>query len=209
MGYACPVCEVPQRDAEHLANHLAFTAMLHGADHEAWLDEHAPAWSESSPAELAAVVAEHAAEAAYDEVFEDTVHGAGREDGGHGHGHGHAHAHERDHDHDHEREGGRAPGRESTGVGPGAPADAAGASAPEAPDGEAREVLREARELTRRMYEGEAEDERRADGSEGEVGDREDDAGGPGDDGGDDEGGDGDGDADADAARSGTDGGDG
>lgn len=73
MGYACPVCETPQRDGEHLANHLAFTAMLHGDAHETWLDEHAPDWSEEGAAELAPVVVEFADEAAYEEVFEDTT----------------------------------------------------------------------------------------------------------------------------------------
>ena len=38
MGYACPVCEDPQSDATHLANHLAFTAMLRGGEHGEWLD---------------------------------------------------------------------------------------------------------------------------------------------------------------------------
>ena len=93
MGYACPVCETPQRDGEHLAHHLAFTAMLHGGDHEAWLDEHAPDWSDRDPAGLAAEVTPHAADAEYHEVFEDTVN-RGRPDvdvGGHDHaGHGHA-----------------------------------------------------------------------------------------------------------------------
>jgi hypothetical protein len=79
MGYACPVCETPQRDGEHLANHLAFTAMLHGDAHETWLDEHAPDWSEDGAAELAPVVVEYADEVAYEEVFEDTT------------GHDHAH----------------------------------------------------------------------------------------------------------------------
>jgi hypothetical protein len=83
MGYACPVCETPQRDAEHLANHLAFTAMLHGDAHEAWLDDHAPGWGEEGAAELAPVVAEHAPEAEYEAVFEDTV----PEGDGHSHGH--------------------------------------------------------------------------------------------------------------------------
>ena len=58
MGYACPVCSVPHADAEHLANHLAFTAMLHGDDHEAWLDEHVPGWGSSNPAELGPTIAE-------------------------------------------------------------------------------------------------------------------------------------------------------
>ncbi|MFB6156336.1 MAG: DUF5810 domain-containing protein [Haloferacaceae archaeon] len=74
MGYACPVCEAPQRDAEHLANHLAFTALLHGDDHEAWLDEHAPDWAESDPEALGERVAPHAEETTYEEVFEDTAH---------------------------------------------------------------------------------------------------------------------------------------
>ena len=39
MGYACPVCDHPQADARHLANHLAFTALARGGDHEAWLDD--------------------------------------------------------------------------------------------------------------------------------------------------------------------------
>lgn len=79
MGYACPVCSTPQADAEHLANHLAFTAMLGREDHESWLDEHAPGWSEQDPDTLGPRVAEHAAETEYEEVFEDTTHDHGRE----------------------------------------------------------------------------------------------------------------------------------
>ncbi|WP_251329305.1 DUF5810 domain-containing protein [Haloplanus pelagicus] len=73
MGLACPVCETPQRDAEHLANHLAFTAMLHGDAHERWLDETVPGWAGEGAAELGPVVAEHAEEAVYEEVFEESV----------------------------------------------------------------------------------------------------------------------------------------
>jgi hypothetical protein len=73
MGYACPVCETPQRDAEHLANHLAFTAMLRGDAHERWLDETVPGWEADGAAELAPVVADHAEETTYDEVFEESV----------------------------------------------------------------------------------------------------------------------------------------
>jgi hypothetical protein len=76
MGHACPVCETPQRDAEHLANHLAFTAMLHGDTHEEWLDDHAPEWEEAGVAELAPVVVEYADDVAYEAVFEDTASGA-------------------------------------------------------------------------------------------------------------------------------------
>lgn len=78
MGYACPVCGDPQQDAGHLANHLAFTAMLGEDDHEAWLDEHAPGWAESGEAALAERVVEHADERPFPQVFEDTTDGAGR-----------------------------------------------------------------------------------------------------------------------------------
>jgi hypothetical protein len=60
MGYACPVCSEPQADGEHLANHLAFSAMLGRADHADWLDEHAPGWSEEDPEGLAERVTDHA-----------------------------------------------------------------------------------------------------------------------------------------------------
>ncbi len=92
MGYECPVCEVPQRDGEHLANHLAFTAMLREDDHEEWLDQHAPKWADDDPDDLAERVVEHAAEAEYDEVFEDTTDDHDRHEHG-GQGHDHAHGH--------------------------------------------------------------------------------------------------------------------
>lgn len=79
MGYECPVCSVPHADAEHLANHLAFTAMLHADEHETWLDEYAPEWESSSPAELGPTVAEAVPETEFDAVFEDTT------DDGHDH----------------------------------------------------------------------------------------------------------------------------
>lgn len=60
MGYACPVCEEPVVDAEHLADHLAFTAILRGGDHETFLDDHVPDWGERSPESLGTAVAEHA-----------------------------------------------------------------------------------------------------------------------------------------------------
>lgn len=62
MGYACPVCEEPQADGEHLANHLAFSAMLGRANHADWLDEHAPDWDADGPEELAERVTPHAEE---------------------------------------------------------------------------------------------------------------------------------------------------
>ncbi|GAA0530470.1 DUF5810 domain-containing protein [Halorubrum ejinorense] len=132
MGYACPVCDTPQRDGEHLAHHLAFTAMLHGDDHEAWLDERVTDWSERDPAGLAADVTPHADDAEYNEVFEDTVArgrpdvgmGSGGAASGHNHGHGHAHD--------------------------GDPSPGAGVPDPESVDDPAvAEAIREARELTR------------------------------------------------------------
>ena len=143
-GYACPVCATPQRDAEHLANHLAFTAMLRHEDHEEWLDETVPGWSELGPADLGERVVEFADETAYEEVFEDTVgsSGAGRGDltGGQGHGHGHGHDH-------------------------GGPSGSALGAA--ANDAEAQAVLDEAQEMTRQMLSGE-DDASDGDGADGD-----------------------------------------
>jgi hypothetical protein len=135
MGYACPVCETPQRDGEHLAHHLAFTAMLHGDDHEAWLDERVPDWNDRDPDGLAAEVTPHADDAEYHEVFEDTAD-RGRPDVDLG-------------DHDHAGQAGAAHGhgghdhaRPTGGV------DESGATDPET-----EAALREARELTRELFE--------------------------------------------------------
>ncbi|WP_423750851.1 DUF5810 domain-containing protein [Salinirarus marinus] len=125
MGYSCPVCDTPQRDGEHLANHLAFTAMLHGGDHEAWLDDRVPEWASRGAAELAPAVTEFADDAEYDEVFEDTVDR-------HDHGSGSLFD---DSNHDHGRE---------------PPVSDAGVDG-DASDPETRRVIEEARELTRRM----------------------------------------------------------
>ncbi|WP_424013461.1 DUF5810 domain-containing protein [Halorubrum xinjiangense] len=147
MGYACPVCETPQRDGEHLAHHLAFTAMLHGGDHEAWLDERVADWSEREPAELAAEVTPHADDAEYDEVFEDTVP-RGRPDVGMGSGDGAAPSgHDHAHDHDHSDS---SPG--------------AGVPDPDAVDDPAvAEALREAREMTREARDEPSGDDRDTD----------------------------------------------
>ena len=133
MGFACPVCEIPHQDATHLANHLAFTAMTHGDDHEAWLDDHVPGWSEYGEADLAAAIAELAPAADYDRVFEDTV---GPRSGGHDHDHG--------------------AGRDAApaGVDPETAAAAGGGELDEA----ARAALAEARALTAEMLDGESED---------------------------------------------------
>ena len=136
MGYECPVCATPQADARHLANHMAFTAVLGDAEHETWLDEHAPGWSEAGEAELAPRVAEHAPEAEFDQVFEDTVGGleesdptdpAGERSG--------ALFDDRGHDHAHGHDAAREPS----------------AHGPEELDDETRAVLEEARDMTREM----------------------------------------------------------
>lgn len=159
MGYACPVCEDPQADAGHLANHLAFSAMLGNADHEAWLEEHAPEWEELGEAELADIVAEDVEETEFPQVFEDTTgkpdsagdpleerSGAlfdeGQDHAGHGHDHGHDHGDNADDGH-----------------GTGGIVDTSGSM-----DAETEAVLEEAREMTREMLadespEDETEDE--------------------------------------------------
>ena len=86
MGYACPVCEAPQADGEHLANHLAFTAMLGREDHEAWLDEHAPGWEESNPDDLAEEVVDSVPETEFPQIFDDTTHDHQHDRGGRQHG---------------------------------------------------------------------------------------------------------------------------
>lgn len=80
MGYACPVCETPQADGEHLANHLAFTALLHGGGHESWLDEHVDGWNDLRPADLADQVTALAESTDYPTVFEDTTGKDNREE---------------------------------------------------------------------------------------------------------------------------------
>lgn len=75
MGYRCPVCQDPQADDTHLANHLAFTALARGGDHEAWLEDNVPAWEGMGEADLAPEVAALADETDYPAVFEDTTDG--------------------------------------------------------------------------------------------------------------------------------------
>jgi hypothetical protein len=150
MAYACPVCAEPQADGEHLANHLAFSAMLGRADHADWLDEHAPDWDEDGPEELAERVTPHA-EAVDLDVDEDATlpdppAGAGRTAGG----------------------------------GPGGLEDAlarGGGPGREPLDPETRQVVEEAREMTRRRRgetgseEGEADSN--PDGADGADADHE------------------------------------
>jgi hypothetical protein len=152
MGYACPVCDDPQADAEHLANHLAFTAMLRGDGHETWLDDHVDDWADLAPEELAEHVAEHADEEEFPQVFEDTT---GEHDGGH----------------DHSGHGGHAGGGS-----PGTIDDAVAAGVADLDDfegeGETDDVLAEARELTRKRRESASgDDDETAAGGDGRAGD--------------------------------------
>ena len=146
MGYACPVCADPQADAGHLANHLAFTAMLGDEAHEEWLEEHAPGWESMGESDLAEVVRDVAEETEFPQVFEDTAGGLSESDEDHQKRSGalfeenHGHGHEHDHEHGH----GDAPGGHRGG---GPPLDE-----------EAEAALQEAREMTRRMLEGDDEE---------------------------------------------------
>ncbi len=158
MGYTCPVCGDPQADGRHLADHLAVTAMVHGDDHEAWLDDHAPGWSEMTPADLGPVVAEHAAETDYPQVFEDTT-------GGHDHGHGggvddHARS---DGAHDHDAGGRDAPSFEEHVAQSGRRGPAAGRGDMTA---DQRAIVEEARAMTEEMLDGDGDDA--GDGDEGD-----------------------------------------
>ena len=73
MGYRCPVCEDPQADGPHLANHLAFTALVRGGTHEKWLDEQVPDWGEMGEAELAAQVTTDIEETEFPQLFESEM----------------------------------------------------------------------------------------------------------------------------------------
>jgi hypothetical protein len=145
MGYRCPVCEDPQADDTHLANHLAFTAILRGGDHEDWLDEHVPGWEEMGETELAPRVTEFAGSAEYPAVLEDTTNRAGdehRDDG---------HAHERHKTVDH-------PEVTETPFGAGI-------------DEETREAIEQAREMTRRRRANAEKDEPDTNGMDSGDGD--------------------------------------
>ena len=151
MGHACPVCETPHPDAEHLANHLAFTAMLGDDDHEAWLDDHAPGWQDEGEDELAERVAEYAKEVGFPQVFDDTTP---------------------DHRHDDEPRGGDLFEDElerANAQGRGSLASGAGQRGAGALDGDAQRILQEAQEMTEQMLdEGESEGETADDSDEGQ-----------------------------------------
>jgi hypothetical protein len=134
MAYRCPVCDSPQTDAEHLANHLAFTAVIRGNGHEIWLDEHVPDWGDRNPETLAPAVTEVVPNVDVPELDDD----------------GHDHAH------DHPGGGGRLEDELAKQGGHRGPGASAGASSSAGGRGDlatdAEDVLEEARELTEQMY---------------------------------------------------------
>jgi len=133
MAYRCPVCDNPETDAEHLANHLAFTAVIRGDGHEGWLDEHVPGWGEENPETLAPKVAEAVPAVEVPELDDD---------GHDGHDHG-----ARLEDELAKQGSHRGPGAAEGGDVGGAPAGGRGDLSEEAAG-----VMREARELTEAMY---------------------------------------------------------
>jgi len=140
MGYACPVCETPQADAGHLANHLAFTAITGGDDHEQWLDEHVPEWDQLGESELGDELIAIAEET--DFPFEEGGHDHGHGGGQHGDGH---------HDHQHGIDTQQARARGSGQL-----------------DDDAAAILSEARELTESMREqGDSDDGDTGDSDDG------------------------------------------
>jgi len=161
MGYACPVCGHPQSDARHLANHLAFTALARGGDHEAWLDDRVPDWESLDETALGDRVVDHADPVEFPQVFEDTTSRGSAADQGHDHDHAVG-----SHDSTGESDETRDPRL-----------DAARSRAAEgAFSDDAADALAEARELTRRRRENAA---RAADdsGERGDDGESGDDAG--------------------------------
>ncbi len=143
MGYACPVCAAPQADAEHLANHLAFSALLHGDDHERWLDEHVSDWSARGPEALAPTVASEADE--IDLPADESVP---------------------------EPESDRWTDTPPESQHPAPPTSAVGSTQPQpAHDEEISRVLAEARELTERRQGGDEDGNADGDGDTGSAGD--------------------------------------
>jgi hypothetical protein len=138
MGYACPVCDDPQADAGHLANHLAFTAIARGGDHEAWLDDNVPDWGDRDEDGLAEAVTPLAEEREYPQLFEDTAGGL-EETPDHA-------------DHDHAQHG-RSPTHPAA-VDPGRFGGGDGEL-----DEEARDILETAREMTEQRRDDDSETE--------------------------------------------------
>ncbi|ATW89976.1 hypothetical protein halTADL_3274 [Halohasta litchfieldiae] len=133
MGYLCPVCEEPFGDEAQCANHLAVTAILHGEAHDQWLaeavderDDGTDDWESVPRADLAAIVAERAAETT-------------------------DHDHPGDHTHPVDNGGDQPVDNAGEQQQPGQPAITESPGETEALDADAQSILNEARELTRKM----------------------------------------------------------
>lgn len=157
MGYLCPVCETPQQDSEHLANHVAITAMVRDEAHAAWLDAHVDGWRDASPNELAGELVDHVDPVDYDEAaveHADFPGSATSEGGGHDGEDGLEHGHGDGHGHDGSGPShGRDPDRPSADAHPGSPADVDGDVDSEQFDDEVEEIIEEALEMTRQQFE--------------------------------------------------------
>jgi len=144
MGYLCPVCEEPFGDEGQCANHLAVTAILHGDSHETWLAdavadrELVDDWESVPREELATIVADRAEETTDHDHPGDHTHPVGE---GHGVGDG------QPADGDRER------------VTQGQPAITESNAETAQLDADAQAILREARELTRKMQDRGPDDE--------------------------------------------------
>jgi hypothetical protein len=127
VSYLCPVCAAPFGGGKPLADHLAVTAILHGGDHETWLNDTVADWASLSRADLGERVVDHA------ETADDHEH-----IGEHSHS---------DHEHSH------SDPEPASGLPNGI--DAAGsrreAGGNTAVDADAQAIIDEARELTREM----------------------------------------------------------
>ncbi len=156
MGLSCPVCEDPQADAKHLANHLAITALTRGGDHEEWLVENVTDWQSLGEEELAERVKELAEPVEYPTVFEDTTDQQHETAPSHSCGHSHAHTGAESDPPDQERGTGSLPDGAELFTGQ--------------PDGdETAEAIKEAMEMTRtRRERSEQETHESADNSETE-----------------------------------------
>jgi len=142
MGYSCPVCDDPQADGVHLANHLAITAMTRGGAHEQFLDDTVPGWQELGEDELAERLRGAAEETDYPQVFEDTT--------------------DHDHEHSHDHHGGTNTGQRSASPVP------FETEIPDDPsEDDAGEILEEAMELTRKRREHTEDSD--ADSADGET----------------------------------------
>ena len=127
MSYLCPVCAAPFGGGKPLADHLAVTAILHGGDHETWLNDTVADWASLSRADLGERVVDHAGTADDHEHIGE-----------------HSHS---DHEHSH------SDPEPASGLPNGI--DAAGsrreAGGNTAVDADAQAIIDEARELTREM----------------------------------------------------------